>query len=66
MSAATTVPGPVRWLAPLLLGAVLCAGLWVVGLPELGWIGFLVAASIGPALHRGVTDRCEETGGGAD
>ena len=36
MSAATTVPEPVRWLLLLLLGVVLCAGLWAVGFPELG------------------------------
>lgn len=59
MSAATTVPGPVRWLLLLLLGAVLCAGLWAVGFPELGWVGFLAAAFLGPVLHR------EEPGGGA-
>jgi len=52
MSAATTVPGPLRWLLLLLLGAGLCAGLWAVGLPELGWIGFVTAAFLGPVLHR--------------
>jgi hypothetical protein len=62
MSAATTVPGPVRWLLLLLLGAVLCAGLWAVGFPELGWLGFLAAAFLGPALHREGTDHTEEPG----
>jgi hypothetical protein len=62
MSAARTLPGAARWLLPLLLGAVLCAGLWAVGLPELGWIGFVAAAFLGPSLHRGVADHTEEPG----
>ena len=39
----------VPWPATLLLGALLCALLWLVGLPELGWLGFVTAALVGPA-----------------
>jgi hypothetical protein len=45
------------WLAPLALGAFICAGLWFFGLPEFGWLGFLVAAFAWPAVRQALDER---------
>jgi hypothetical protein len=57
---------PVSWLVPMALGAVLCAGLWLIGLPELGWLGFLLAAFAWPAVRQVRQDRPGAAGSDGD
>ncbi len=45
------------WLAPLALGALVCALLWLAGLPELGWVGFLIAAFAWPTVRQSLAHR---------
>ncbi len=55
----SAVPSAASWLAPLAVGALL----WLVGLPELSWVGFLTAAVSWPTVREAIGHR---PGPGAD
>jgi len=46
----------------LAFGAAVCAVLWSIGLPELGWLGFLAAAFVWPAVQQALGSRPSASG----
>jgi polyisoprenoid-binding protein YceI len=52
MTSPVAVTRGTSWYVPVLLGAALCALLWLLGRLEIGWVGFLVAGLVWPALQR--------------